>query len=116
MRFGRGAPTYLKDMPGAHISLPKHSRISRELLAAHLKLCPLCNHLVALECDECTFCAWRGQFVHDEFAIEAAFERLVVECPELVEAIGISLAPRRHFFEVALGWIRGFFRGIDLRA
>jgi hypothetical protein len=88
----------------------------RRLAADSLKCCPLCGAVNAMTNEECFVCRWHGEFDHDPYRVEEGLGELLMQCPELVDAMMDVTPPRLNRMERLRAWFRGLFRRrVDLR-
>ncbi len=58
-------------------------RTSPRLLLDSLKSCPLCEAVNGEASAACVVCGWTGAFDRDADDLQASFDALVAQCPEL---------------------------------
>lgn len=56
---------------------------SPRLLLDSLKRCPLCEAVNAEASSACFVCGWAGTFERDPDDLQASFDALVAQCPDL---------------------------------
>lgn len=83
----------------------------RRIAAESLKRCPLCNAINSIHNEECFVCTWRGEFDHDPEHVDQGLGELLVQCPELADAI-LETPPSPLGF---VGRCRLFFRRVRSR-
>lgn len=79
-------------------------------IALHLKRCPLCDCINAVEASTCVCCAWHGTFDHDPRRVEAAFRQLVEQCPEVVSILPPKSRKAPWWTALRLKWRRFVLR------
>lgn len=82
----------------------------RRRIAEHLKQCPLCGSLNAIQNDECVTCRWHGTFEHDPLLVGDSFFDLVDRCPELAQAFPEARPRKAPWWVMAKTWYRRTFR------
>lgn len=65
----------------------------RRRAAESLMRCPLCGAINAMTNEECFVCTWHGEFDHDPHRVEAGLDELLIQCPELMDAMMEPPAP-----------------------
>lgn len=55
------------------------------LLLDSLKRCPLCEAVNAEASPACFVCGWAGEFARDPDELQASFDALIAQCPNLAE-------------------------------
>jgi len=69
-----------------------------------LKRCPLCEAVSAESSPSCFVCGWEGAFDRDAEDVQASFDALIEQCPELWHLV---TAPKPRGFRA---WVRKVFR------
>jgi hypothetical protein len=82
---------------------------SSRLLLDSLKRCPLCEAVNAESSAACFVCGWEGAFDREADEVQASFEALVAQCPDLAEMVAPGMR-RRGCRE----WVRKVFRSLGL--
>lgn len=62
-------------------------RTSPRLLLDSLKRCPLCEAVNAESNRACFVCGWEGNFDRDAEEVQASFDALIAQCPDLQDMV-----------------------------
>lgn len=83
MMFAGNHPTIRLHAMYPELEPPEAIETYKKSVQKHLKRCPLCDTLNALQNDECVTCGWSGQFIRSQVHVVDAFLRLLQRCPGL---------------------------------
>ena len=78
---------------------------SPRLLLDSLKRCPLCEAVNAESSSMCFVCGWEGAFDREAEEVQASFDALVAQCPDLAEMVAPGM--RRRGFRA---WVARLFK------